>query len=86
MARPPDPPPDLPADALVHMVEELDEKIQRILEAHCLTENEAETLVYETMVAVGHRWHRLTDPNAYFLDTLERICAQADEDETETPS
>jgi hypothetical protein len=86
MTRPPDGPDRLPDEALVRLVEELDSEIQGILEANCLTEQEAETIVFETMVAVGHRWSRLNDPKSYFLDTLERACIRTHEDDTETPS
>lgn len=90
MARSPDGRDRLPDEALVRLIEELDSQIQSILEAHCLTEEEAGTIVYETMVTVGHRWGRLKDPKSYFLDTLERACLQAHEgthdDDTETPS
>jgi hypothetical protein len=86
MAHSPDGPGRLPDEALVRLVEELDAEILGILEAHCLTPEEAETIVFETMVAVGHRWGRLNDPKRYFLDTLERACDQTVEDDSETPS
>lgn len=66
----------VPSAELSELVDRLNPRIHGLLARHGIPEEAAGELVYETMVALAHRWHRVRDRERWFLDTLERACAR----------
>jgi hypothetical protein len=74
MPRHRDPQESFPTQELVELVESLQPELDPIYAAHCLTSAQAEAVLFESMTALGLRWHKIKDRRAWLLSRIERRC------------
>ncbi len=88
MPRRRDPQETFPTRELVELVESLEGELDPIYAAHCLTGAQAEAVLFESMTALGLRWHKIAHRRAWLLDRVRRRCealtaeAEAEAEET----
>ena len=63
-----------PAAALAALVESLQPELDPLFLKYCVSPEQAEEIQYETLAALGARWHRVPDPRLWFLETVEARC------------
>ncbi len=85
MPRRRDPQETFPTQELVELVESLESELDAIYSAHCLTSAQAEAVLFESMTALGLRWHKIADRRAWLRDRVERrsqaLGAEPDDEE-----
>lgn len=76
-----------PTAELTALVESLQPELDPLFLKYCVSPEQAEEIQYETMAALGLRWHRVPDRRLWFLETVEVRCqAIAGSEAPGTPS
>lgn len=63
-----------PAAELAALVESLQPELDPLFLKYCVSPEQAEEIQFETLAALGARWHRVPDRRLWFLETVEARC------------